>query len=141
VVEGEDISITVGSAGVAGVSDSNVYHNGVGTTESTTATDGHVGRLSQASYRGAIVCQGDAGKKGTHATVTVNGGSTFGISGPQQRICLYGGTNAANNASGVGDAVSAGGAKLAARRARAFHLLNLLQGLMASWRCGGSQLT
>lgn len=107
VIEGETITLLVGSAGVAGVSDSNVYHNLSSGSEAATGTDGTIGNPSQATYRGVVVCKGDGGKKGTHGRVTI--ALVTGSSGRQQRICLFPGTNAANNAAGIGDGVSVGG--------------------------------
>ena len=126
---GDDITIVVGAAGVAGISDDNVYHNltiGSG-PESTTSTDGAIGTASSASYRGSVVCQGNGGDKGLHGTVTI---SIIIIERfiPRQRICLYPGTDASDLATGIGDAVSTGGGKAGGARGTGIPLIQPFDG-------------
>lgn len=119
---GEDITIVVGVAGVAGVTDDNAYHDvAFGVTEAAAGTDGTAGTESHASYKGFVVCKGDGGSIGAHGRVTI--AHVPNSSGRQQRICLFPGRHALNNAAGNGDGVSIGGGKRGGRTGQGIPLV------------------
>ncbi|HLZ35787.1 MAG TPA: hypothetical protein VKP13_17430 [Nitrospira sp.] len=85
VSPGEILSLTIGAAGLAG--SAGYAHLGI------VATDGTDGGLSSVARASLIVCQGNGGTKGIHATSAGNGAD--GTPG-----------------SGIGDAISTGGGKV-----------------------------
>ena len=89
VVEGQELSLTIGAAGVAGNNGSSSVQCG-----SATATSGTDGTMSQVSLNGVVVCQGNAGTGGTCAT----GNDLNGVAGSN-----------GSDGSGIGDAVTVGG--------------------------------
>ncbi len=106
VIAGDQITVVVGSAGVAGSNNTMVYNSSLdtGQTVGVYGVVGGAGNFSYASYRGNIVCQGNGGGGGKRGACTeYYDGWTIYISS------FNGGV--ATNGGGVGDAVSVGGGK------------------------------
>lgn len=104
VLPGEELTLIIGSAGVAGASDSNSFNSTLN-FQATSATSGTDGTMSRVLYHGNTVCQGDPGKKGTNASMSVTLVSTH-----TYQAARSAGMNGANG-SGVGDAIVTGGGK------------------------------